>query len=70
MEYMRSTLAFVLFWIDLIVASINIYFSIQTKNYINYSPGTCDLGGAGENLLKINPNYFLEKQKLQKNSEI
>ena len=61
MEYMRSTLAFALFWINLIVASINIYFSIQAKNYINYSPKSYNLRGTKENLLKINPNYFLEK---------
>ena len=60
MAYMRSTLAFALFWINLIVASLNIYFSIQAcggcylKSY--------NLRGTKEKLLKINPDYFLEKE--------
>ena len=56
MAYMRSTLAFALFWINLIVASLNIYFSIEANN-----PRSYNLRGTKEKLLKINPDYFLEK---------
>ena len=57
MAYMRSTLAFALFWINLIVASLNIYFSIEANN-----PRSYNLRGTKEKLLKINPDYFLEKE--------
>ena len=61
---MRSTLAFALFWINLIVASINIYFSVQANINRDFSPRprSYNLRGTKENLLKINPNYFLEKE--------
>jgi len=62
MAYMRSTLAFALFWVNLIVASMNIYFSIQAYNYNAYYPRSYNLRGTKEKLLKINPNYFLEKE--------
>lgn len=62
MAYMRSTLAFALFWVNLIVASLNIYFSIQANNYRGYYPNSYNLRGTKEKLLKINPNYFLEKE--------
>ena len=62
MAYMRSTLAFALFWINLIVASLNIYFSIEAYNYNRYYLKSYNLRGTKEKLLKINPNYFLEKE--------
>ena len=62
MAYMRSTLAFALFWINLIVASLNIYFSIEAYNYNRYYLKSYNLRGTKEKLLKINPDYFLEKE--------
>ena len=62
MAYMRSTLAFSLFWINLIVASLNIYFSIAAYRNRDYPYQSYNLRGTKERLLQINPNYFLEKE--------
>ena len=54
-----SILSFVLFFINLSVSSVNIFFSI--KVYKNYGT-SFNLRGTKERLLEINPNYFLEKE--------
>ena len=54
-----SILSFVLFFINLSVSSVNIFFSIKVyKNDGN----SVNLRGTKERLLEINPNYFLEKE--------
>jgi hypothetical protein len=62
MAYMRSNLAFGLFWLNLIVVSLNIYFAIEANKYRRYNPYSYNLRGTKEKLLEINPNYFLEKE--------
>ena len=54
-----SIFVFVLFWINLSVSSVNIYFSIKIYKNDVYSSS---LRGTKERLLEINPNYFLEKE--------
>ena len=54
-----SIFVFVLFWINLSVSSVNIYFSIKIYKNDVYS---ASLRGTKERLLEINPNYFLEKE--------
>ena len=64
MAYMRSTIAFALFWLNLIVTSLVIYFAITSKNrysYDNYNGRySYHLRGTKQKLLESNPNYFLE----------
>ena len=50
-EYMRSTVAFALVFGNIIIASLNIYFSIKAmdNNPYNYL-----------RLLEINPNYYIK----------
>jgi hypothetical protein len=61
---MRSTIAFALFWLNLIVTSLVIYFAITSKNrysYDNYNGRySYHLRGTKQKLLESNPNYFLE----------
>ena len=59
MAQASSILAFILLWINLMVSSINIYFSIKVLKNDVYS---VNLLGTKERLLEINPNYFLEKE--------
>ena len=59
MAQILAILAFVLFLINLIVSSINIFFSIKVLKNDVYS---VNLRGTKEGLLEINPNYFLEKE--------
>ena len=64
MAYMRSTIAFALFWLNLIVTSLVIYFAITSKNRYSYgsynSRYSYHLRGTKQKLLESNPNYFLE----------
>ena len=66
MSQVSSILAFVLLWINLMVSSINIYFSIKVLKSDVYS---VNLRGTKERLLEINPNYFLEKE-IEKPNEL
>ena len=36
MEYMRTSLAFVVFWANLLFSTLNLYFSIKTHQYYKY----------------------------------
>ena len=54
-----SIFVFVLFWINLSVSSVNIYFSIKIFKNDVYS---VNLRGTKERLFEINQNYFLEKE--------
>ena len=58
MAYMKSFIAFGLFWVNLIVASSILYFSITVMNsdYLNRS--SYNLRGTKERLVEINPNYL------------
>ena len=64
MAYMRSTIAFALFWLNLIVTSLVIYFAITSKNRYSYDSYSgrysYHLRGTKQKLLESNPNYFLE----------
>ena len=62
MAFMKSVIAFALFWVNLIVALLILYFSIKVKNsnYLNRS--SYNLLGTKEIFLEINQNYFLEKE--------
>ncbi len=62
MAYMRSNVAFGLFWLNLIVASLNIYFGIEANNYMRHRIYSYNLRGTKEKLLERNPNFFLEKE--------
>lgn len=62
MAYMRSNVAFGLFWLNLIIASLNVYFALEAMDYSRIHPYSYNLRGTKEKLLKINPNYFLEKE--------
>ena len=62
MGYMRSNLAFGLFWVNLIIASLNIYFGIEANDYRRLHPYSYNLRGTKEKILERNPNYFLEKE--------
>ena len=61
---MRSTIAFALFWLNLIVTSLVIYFAITSKNRYSYDSYSgrysYHLRGTKQKLLESNPNYFLE----------
>lgn len=66
MKYMRSSVAFVVFYINLILISINMYLILsadfKSKNE-NYSPDPYYLRSTKEKLLNINRHYFLDKEK-------
>ena len=64
--YMRSNVAFAVLCGNLIIASLNLFFSIKAMNYnsINYR----NLLGAKERLLESNQNYFI-KDILEKEIE-
>ena len=60
-----SCVSFILFWINLIVFSTNIYFSIKVykADAVPYTPyKQYNLRGTKERLLIQAPNYYLEKE--------
>lgn len=64
MAYMRSTVAYGLFWVNLILTSFLLYFSIAAYNFgsDSYNYHSYHLRGTKEKLLENNANYFLEKE--------
>ena len=58
MKYMRSTIAFAIIWGNIIIASLNIFFSIMASNY--YPRNYRNLLGTKERLLERNQNYFIK----------
>jgi len=64
MAYMRSTVAYGLFWVNLILTAFILYFSIAANNSrsSSYNYYSYHLRGTKEKLLEKNPNYFLEKE--------
>ena len=68
MAYMRSTLAFILFWINLIILAITLYIAI-TENIKNekkrYYPDY--LRTTMEKLQNIYPYYFLDEEFILSN---
>ena len=73
MAYMRSSVAFALFWVNFIVASLNIYFSIavmpkssssssSSGSRYPYYPYRYNIHSANETLLNKHTNYFLKKE--------
>ena len=70
---MRSSVAFALFWVNFIVASLNIYFSISVRpasssssssggRYPYYPYYRYNIKSTNETLLNKNTNYFLKKE--------
>ena len=63
MANIRSSLAFVLVWVNLIVISLNTYFSVKAMKYLdNNPPYNYNLRGTKEKSTKTNSYYFLEKE--------
>ena len=65
MAYMRSTVAYGLFWINLILTSLLLYFAIAAYNSGesgSYNKYSYHLRGTKEKILEKNPNYFLIKE--------
>ena len=63
MANIRSSLAFVLVWVNLIVTSLNTYFSVKAMKYLdNNPPYNYKLRGTKEKSTKTNSYYFLEKE--------
>jgi len=63
MTYMRSTLAYILFWINLIIISISLYITITENIKIEnqfYYPDY--LRATKEKFKKINPYFFLNEE--------
>ena len=73
MKYMRSSVAFVLFYINLILISINMYLILsadfKSKNE-NYSPDPYYLRSTKEKQININPHYFLDNEKDSLNQQL
>ena len=63
---MRSTIAFALFWLNLIVTSLVIYFAITSKNRYSYDSYSgrysYHLRGTKQKLLESNPKYKLTEE--------
>ena len=75
MAYMRSSVAFALFWVNFIVDSLNIYLTIKLGNSSNssssnsgssskypYYPYRYDNLVENDTLLENNSNYFIKKE--------
>ena len=63
MANIRSSFVFALLCVNLIVTSVNVYFTVAARKYLNnnlsYSYNLC---GTKERLLERKQNYFLEKE--------
>lgn len=72
MKYMRSNVAFVLFYINLILISISMYLILLEgiKYFGGYSPGLYYLRRTKEKQLNINPHYFLDNEKDSLNQQL
>ena len=72
MKYMRSNVAFVLFYINLILISISMYLILLEgiKYFGGYSPGLYYLWRTKEKQLNINPHYFLDNEKDSLNQQL
>ena len=63
MAKIRSSFAFALLCVNLIVTSVNVYFTVAEMRYLNNNPlRSNNLRGTKEKLLERNQNYFLEKE--------
>ena len=58
MAYMRSSIAFALFWVNLVVSTLNIYFSVEIKLYSSLSWSSSSSSSSGS-------SYFPGTSKLQ-----
>ena len=63
MANIRSSLAFALILVNLIVTSLNVYFSVAAMKYLNNnSPNNYNLRGTKEKSPGTNSYYFLDKE--------